>query len=78
MKRNRHPQRPVSVDSVTPFERSRSKPAPSNADSASAAVQRGSLGIHFDSGGQYLAAQKNIPLAFGQRLQVELNGLLDI
>lgn len=48
------------------------------ADSASAAVHRGSLGIHFNGRSQYLPAEKNVPLAFGERFEVELDGFLNV
>ena len=48
------------------------------ARSASAAVQRGSLGIHLDSGGQDLAAEQHVAFIDGQGFKVKLDGLLDI
>lgn len=54
-----------SADSVTAF---RARPLnASSADSASAAVQRGRLGIHLNRSSQDLAAEKKVALALGQR-----------
>src|SRR5579884_1263323 len=61
-----------------PFDRSRTKPVASNAFSASAAVQRGSLGIDFNGRRQNLLTQEHVALVRRQRLQVEFNGLADV
>src|SRR5579871_155954 len=56
-----------------PLERRSSKPAPSSARSASTAVKRGSLGIHFEGCRQNLPAEQVIAFVARQRLEVELD-----
>jgi hypothetical protein len=42
------------------------------------AVQRGSLGIHFDSRGKNLAAKEHIPLLDGHGFQVQFDCLFNV
>ncbi len=59
-----------AVNSVAALRAKETNPATSSAFSASATVQRGNLGIHFNGSRQNLAAEKHVPLIGGQRTEV--------
>jgi hypothetical protein len=52
--------------------------AASNARSASTAVHRGSLGIHFDGSRENLAAEEDVALVHRQSLKIQLDCFFDI
>src|ERR1700704_291592 len=54
------------------------KPARKSSRSASVAVHRGNLGIHFDRGSQDFTAEKNVSLIDGQCFEIELDHLFDV
>ena len=73
-----NPQFEFAVDPMATFGPEQFEAGTSSARSASIAVHRGRLGIHFDCGGQNLATEENITFVAWQRFEVEFDRLLDV
>jgi hypothetical protein len=78
MERDHDPSATLRVDSMTTLRSQPNKPAFNNVASASAAVSRGTLGMHFDCGSKNLPAEQRRALVLGQSLQKQLDRLTDI
>ena len=78
MEGDRYSQTPLPIDTMASSGTEEFEAAPSSARSASVAVQRSSLGIHFDGRRQNLLAEQIIAFVARQRLEVELDCLSDI